>query len=106
MYSAFLETWFAFFPSEQFLVISQERLTADPRATLDAVTTFLGLQPLSDAAIFPGGKAEMKRSNAQGRRRHMLPETQLLLDEFYRPFNERLAALTGEPAFLWHKRST
>ena len=31
----------------------------------------------------------------------MLPETRRLLDDFYRPFNVKLAELLGDTSFLW-----
>jgi hypothetical protein len=31
----------------------------------------------------------------------MLPETRKILDDFYGPFNKRLAILTGDDSFRW-----
>ena len=33
----------------------------------------------------------------------MLPETQRMLDEFYRPYNQRLAAILQDRKFLWEE---
>eukprot|EP00959_Pyramimonas_sp_CCMP1952_P470675 9497091-Pyramimonas_sp.AAC.1 len=33
----------------------------------------------------------------------MLPETRTLLDEFYSPYNAKLASILGDPKWNWHR---
>jgi hypothetical protein len=81
-----VERWRQFFPREQFLFLRFEDLAARPQDLLDSVYEFLGL---------PGHRlAEFPKRNA-GRYEAMKPETRAALTEYFRPHNERLAALTG-----------
>ena len=102
MYSEYVETWQSFFPPDQFLVICQEDIKTAPRPTFDRITTFLGIPPLTDKVLFPDGKGEMKQSNSGGKYKQMLPETRALLDEFYAPFNEKLAFMLNDERFRFH----
>lgn len=42
-----------------------------------------------------------QRKSEQTMRGPMLPETRKLLDDLYRPFNEKLADLLDDQRFLW-----
>lgn len=104
MYSEYLETWLAFFPREQFHVLSQESIRHHPRESFDSVTNFLGIEPMSDKALFGDGKGgEMKQSNAMKHKSKMLTKTRELLNEFYAPFNTKLAEMLKNPEYLWHE---
>jgi N-acetylgalactosamine 4-sulfate 6-O-sulfotransferase len=42
--------------------------------------------------------------NSYGKNEQMLPETRRMVQQFYKPFNERLAKLLGDPYFvLWNQ---
>ncbi len=45
--------------------------------------------------------AQEKIQNKGYRPGGMLPETRILLQEFYAPFNKKLAALLSDNRFLW-----
>lgn len=103
MYACFFDLWFAFFPREQFLVLRQEDLGHNTRAMADAVTAHLRLAPLPDSAL---AAAAGERPNAlRYRGEGMWPQTRRLLNEFYAPFNEQLAAMFNNTEFNYHKRS-
>lgn len=106
MYSAFLQTWHQFFPPSSFLIICQEDVKTVPRDTFDRITEFLGIPPLSNISLFGGADGKMKQSNSGRSRKDMLPETRSLLDEFYAPFNAKLAHITKDNRFLFHIRNS
>ena len=98
MYSEFLETWLRYFPAKQFLVVRKEDLSVEPRAFFNKVTDFLELDRLSDTQLFGPGGEKVKQSNVRsGGRKGMLDKTRVLLDEFYAPYNKKLAAMVGNP---------
>lgn len=98
MYSEFLETWRRYFADEQFLVVRQEDLSDTPREFFDQVTDFLELDRLTDVQLFGKDGAKVKQSNVRsGKRKGMLDKTRALLDEFYAPFNHKLAKMVGNP---------
>lgn len=55
-----------------------------------------------------GDMVRMKRSNSQSTRYPaMNPATRTMLEDFYRPFNDRLALLLGDERYKWlDKRKT
>jgi N-acetylgalactosamine 4-sulfate 6-O-sulfotransferase len=120
-YSEFVATWLAFFPRNQLLVLRQEDLISDPVESYANATTFLGLPPLPVSAILvrsrdgDGGAGEGERNgtsfagavkmknagNYDRGRKTMLPKTRSLLNDFYRPFNRRLAEMLGDERFAY-----
>lgn len=97
MYSEFFEVWMKYFPREQFLVLKQEDLKAEPRESFDSVTDFIGISKLSETQLF-GKNGQVKQSNIRaGKKKTMLPETRKLLYDFYAPFNKKLADMMGQP---------
>lgn len=128
MYSVFLMDWLTVFPREQVLVIRTEDYAANLNLVLKKTFDFLSLgRCLTDIVhnvwkvtserpgliIFAGplsaqGEVEMiNREKANTRQEEdknkgpMLPITRKLLRDFYRPFNEKLADVLGDMAFLW-----
>lgn len=62
------------------------------------MTDFLELDRLSDTQLFGPGGEKVKQSNVRsGGRKGMLDKTRVLLDEFYAPYNKKLAAMVGNP---------
>ena len=45
-----------------------------------------------------------KKQRNAGKKQDVSPETLKLLDEFYKPYNERLAALLGDNKWLYINR--
>ncbi|KAG2452263.1 hypothetical protein HYH02_003287 [Chlamydomonas schloesseri] len=101
MYAEFVDAWTAVFPRQQLLFLRTEDYKAAPREHLQAVMKFLGMRELSDSET--GSLMRLRRFNAQSEKYpRMWPRSRKLLEEFYRPFNEKLAALMGnDPRFLW-----
>ncbi|KAG1659112.1 hypothetical protein FOA52_015905 [Chlamydomonas sp. UWO 241] len=101
MYSEFVEPWTSVFPRDQILFMRSEDYQAAPREHLSAVLKFLGMTDLTDDEW--ERMTSQKKANAQSSRYpRMLPETRALLEEFYAPFNQKLAKLMGDDErYLW-----
>jgi len=103
MYSEFVEAWTDVFPKENILFLRTEDYQAAPKEHLQAVCKFLGIRDLSEEEW--SRLVAVQRANAQSTRYpRMLPETRIMLEEFYRPFNEKLAKLLGDDRFLWQDK--
>jgi len=91
-YAAQLERWLAVYPREQLLVLRSEDLYRDPAGTHARTLEFLGL-PVVTLDEYPRYTRRMagEEMPAASRRR---------LQTYFRPHNERLAALVG-PAMRW-----
>jgi hypothetical protein len=81
-----VERWFEHFPRNQFHFLTLEELAADPRGALDRVLAFLELPP-RDAASF--------RARFAFDYEPLSAATRLRLQEYFRPYNERLYDLLG-----------
>ena len=71
---------------------------------MNRITDFLGVDPVSKdrAQEWFRHKANVQTVfTTDSEKFKMKPETEQLLEEFYRPFNEKLAKLTGSKRFLW-----
>ena len=99
MYSEFFELWFAFFPRDRFLILRQEDIGDNPRAIYDRVTAHLNISRLPDSAIF----RDDNRPNSLQYKSTMLDETRVLLNKFYAPYNEKLAAMEHNDRFNYHR---
>ena len=85
-YAEQIERIHAHFPLDQLLVLQSEALFADPHGQLARVWEFLGLDPARLEGLAP-----MKQGRGQA-----IPQAAVsLLEEHYRPWNERLYALPG-----------
>jgi hypothetical protein len=86
-YAEQLERWLALFPREQLLVLSSERLRADPASSYARVLEHLGARQHS----LPSYPAIFEREYAP-----MAAATHERLVEYFAPHNERLYELLGE----------
>ena len=86
-YADHLANWFGHYDRSRFLLLSTERIGADPQGTLDKSFEFLGLEPFE-----AGG---LKNSNV-GTYEGMNPDTRRMLVDHFRPHNERLYRLLEE----------
>lgn len=105
LYAVYLLDWLAVFNKDQFLILRLEDHASNVKSTMHRVFRFLNLGPLSEKQ-----EALMTRSPASNTRRPedrnlgpMWPVTQRILQDFYRPFNARLAQLLADEAFAWKK---
>ena len=108
MYAMFLPDYFAAFPREQLLVLRSETYGDDVEGGLRAAMAHIGLeQPVAEHW---GPMVDAKRSNKRGSNGRsagsdtgdMRADTRELLNAFYKPYNEELAALLGDDSYLWH----
>ena len=98
MYVEFLHDWLTHFPREQLLFLRNEDYAAAPREHMATVFSFLGIrQPFDTEWTLIG---QMDRANIQ-KKSGMLPETRKMLEEFYAPYNARLAEALGDPRYRW-----
>lgn len=85
-YAEQLERWLELFPRDQFHFVKSEALASDPAEVLAAVHDFLGL-PAHERAEYPALHVaeyeDMPRS------------TRAMLEDYFRPHNERLYELLG-----------
>ena len=86
-YADHLANWFGHYDRSRFLILSTERMGADPQGTLDRSFEFLGLEPFE-----AGG---LKNKNV-GTYEGMNPDTRRMLVDHFRPHNERLYRLLEE----------
>ena len=98
LYSEYLKDWYSVFPAGQILVVTLEQFSANQTYVLDKIYRHLELQPLADSLHHTQNTP--LNANKQGFL-PMLTETRVLLQEFYRPFNKKLAQMLGKDMFLW-----
>uniref|UniRef100_A0A3B3U1T0 Sulfotransferase n=1 Tax=Poecilia latipinna TaxID=48699 RepID=A0A3B3U1T0_9TELE len=103
LYVVYLIDWLAVFSREQILVLRLEDHAFDMKDTLHKVFDFLNLGPLSKEI-----ESQITRSPASNTRRPadknlgpMLPITKEILQDFYKPFNEKLAKVLQKESFRW-----
>ncbi|MFG0317465.1 MAG: sulfotransferase domain-containing protein [Planctomycetota bacterium JB042] len=98
LYADQLERWWAEFPRDRFLIRRSEEFFADPARILDDVARFLGLAPFDWAASGATARAYNRHPYA--------PADAEALDRlraWFRPHNERLAALFDPPREWWDR---
>ncbi len=97
LYAIHIKKWLQFYPRENFLFLKMEELTKNASKSISQITTFLDLSPFSRVeSLF--GRENVLNDNFQA----MEERTKSLLDDFYRPFNEALAALLNDDRYLWN----
>lgn len=85
-YAGQLRRWFAHYPRDRFLILTNEELRADRQGTLDRAFAFLGLEPFG---LPPAGDSNV------GTYRPMDPQVRGMLVEHFRPHNAELEGLLG-----------
>eukprot|EP00058_Branchiostoma_floridae_P005306 XP_002590794.1 hypothetical protein BRAFLDRAFT_78209 [Branchiostoma floridae] len=109
LYEVYLRDWLSIFPRDQILVQRLEDHSKDPNTTMTRVLNFLDLGPVRKGADkdaifgFHTTNSQKKHYDSSGQ---MLPETRRILNEFYRPYNERLVKLLNNTDFLWQENSS
>ena len=114
LYVVFLETWFEVFPRQAFLVIRGEDLWSEDESTRrDAaarVVAHLNLGEDEDAAraiaATPPSAVAGSDEFIPNDSRRMDPKIRAELDDFFAPYNEKLAKLLRDEAFLFRGRDT
>ncbi|XP_054615795.1 heparan sulfate glucosamine 3-O-sulfotransferase 3B1a [Dunckerocampus dactyliophorus] len=115
MYAKHLERWLQYFPMEQLLYVSGERLISDPAGEVARVQDFLGLRRVVTEEHFHFNPAKgfpcLKRPEGNSKphclgktkgRTHpnIDPDVVQRLREFYKPFNRKFYQMTGHD-FGW-----
>lgn len=115
MYAKHLERWLQYFPMDQLLFVSGERLISDPAGEMAHVQDFLGLRRVVTEKNFhfnptkgfpcikrPEGNSKPHCLGKTKGRTHpnINPEVVQRLRDFYRPFNHRFYQMTGHD-FGW-----
>jgi hypothetical protein len=90
-----LQTWFSFFPREQFLILQSEELYRDPNATVQRVTDFLGLSAITK---------NLRKAHNVGSSSTMPQHTRELLAASFADSNRRLGEELGLD-FTWIESS-
>ena len=98
MYIVFIEKWLEHFKREQFLFLRLEDYDDSPSDYMKKVFNFLELDDPDDWNSILTKKVANKHHVD---REEMLPETEKLLRDFFKPYNELLVKLLGDNAYLW-----
>uniref|UniRef100_A0A3Q3KCD4 Sulfotransferase n=1 Tax=Monopterus albus TaxID=43700 RepID=A0A3Q3KCD4_MONAL len=103
IYIVFLLDWLTVFQREQILVLHLENYAANRNVTIKKVFDFLSVGPLLEQVEEALTKHPMsnRRRAADRNLGPMLPATRDLLREFHQPFNQKLASVLDNDAFLW-----
>ncbi|XP_074531135.1 carbohydrate sulfotransferase 15-like [Halichoeres trimaculatus] len=103
MYIIFLLDWLTVFKREQIHVLRLEDYAANLKVTIRTVFDFLSVGPLPEHVEAALTKRPMSNARRAADRNlgPMLPATRDLLREFHQPFNQKLASVLDNKAFLW-----
>ncbi|PWA21586.1 hypothetical protein CCH79_00003268 [Gambusia affinis] len=111
IYAKHLDNWLQYFPMDQILFVSGERLISDPAGELGRVQDFLGLKRIitdkhfyfNQTKGFPclkkaeGSSKPHCLGKTKGRTHPNIdPEVVQRLRDFYRPFNMKFYQMTGQ----------
>ncbi|XP_076446975.1 carbohydrate sulfotransferase 15-like [Babylonia areolata] len=99
VYSVFVEDWLLRFPRDQMLFIRLEDVQSGAD-TVPAVFRFLGLE-MPNESTMETIAVQKSKNTAKISIGPMWNETRRLLDDFYRPFNARLAHILQDRRFTW-----
>ncbi|KAL8609182.1 hypothetical protein ACOMHN_062422 [Nucella lapillus] len=100
VYSVFIEDWLLRLPRDQMLFIRLEDVHRGARV-MPAVFQFLGLESTGQAMKRVARIKERNVGHLAQVTGPLWNETRALLDAFYRPFNDRLAAVLQDRRFAW-----
>ena len=101
IYYVHLRKWMQFYPRENFLFLKTEDMRRYPRQMMAKITEFLGVDRISDHHAKQWLSKEANVQENYQKWFKMKPETEQLLNEFYKPYNMLLANTTGSERFLW-----
>lgn len=103
LYVIYVLDWLSIFSREQILILRLEDHAANRKNTIRRVFDFLqlGRLTLQKEADITKSPASNTRRPANRNLGPMLPITKEILQSFYRPFNQHLAHVLRDPAFLW-----
>ena len=101
MYYVHLHKWMQFYPQENFLFLKTEDMRREPGQIMAQIIEFLGVDWISDQYAKQWLSVEANVQEDYQTKFKMKPETEELLNDFYKSYNELLVNLTGSGCFLW-----
>ncbi|XP_062070003.1 carbohydrate sulfotransferase 15 isoform X2 [Lepus europaeus] len=103
LYAVYLLDWLTVFSKDQFLILRLEDHASNVKYTMHKVFRFLNLGPLSEKqeALLTKSPASNVRRPEDRSLGPMWPVTHKILQDFYGPFNARLAQVLADEAFAW-----
>ncbi len=104
IYYVQIHKWLSVNPRDNCLFLTLEEVSANPDMALNQLANFIGLptynsQPLSEIKLYKNTQHQIDYHNDP--LLHMRRDTKQLLTSFFRPYNQKLAELLGDPKFLW-----
>ncbi|XP_067664163.1 carbohydrate sulfotransferase 15-like [Haliotis asinina] len=100
-YSVFMQQWLKVFPRDQFLILRTEDQDDDPKARLSTVYEYLKLNYTEDTLASITRAPHKNASKKKERMGPMLQKTRVILDGYYRRYNQDLADMLQDKTFLW-----
>jgi len=96
LYYYHIVPWLSVIPRERFLFLRTEDLAYAPQSTMTELWNFLDLYDLPDYI------RTFENVNRQADGLILPTQTKVLLDNFFRPYNELLAHLLSDNKYLWN----
>ncbi|XP_033638929.1 carbohydrate sulfotransferase 15-like [Asterias rubens] len=100
LFSVYLRDWLKFLPRDHIKDFRMEDLKENCPLVLSQLFEFLQLRKLDSPALKRACQRPIGNKHKKPYK-PMLPETQQLLREFYRPYNEELAQMLNDQKYLW-----
>ncbi|ELU03066.1 hypothetical protein CAPTEDRAFT_92334 [Capitella teleta] len=108
-YVTFIQDWLSVFPREQFYFLRLEDYMANKTKAIIEISRFLGTGELSKSYMKYLISTDQYVANARSPEDmeigDMLPETKLILQKYFDPWNKRLAALLNDSSFIYPNKS-
>ena len=95
LYYYHIAPWLKIIPRERFLFLRTEDLAQDTSLTMSKVWHFLNIPDITVTSLHENVNTVIKEIS-------ILPYTKILLDEFFRPYNQLLADLLSNMKYLWN----
>ncbi|KAG2501332.1 hypothetical protein HYH03_001123 [Edaphochlamys debaryana] len=103
MYGLFLEIWQRFIPPSHWLIIDADEYFNNEAATLERVVDFLGLTKANETVMKDMTSLPKAPTYASGQE-PIQPEAKKILKDLYKPYNTKLAQVTGDPRYeKWNR---
>ncbi|KAK2139479.1 hypothetical protein LSH36_1763g00016 [Paralvinella palmiformis] len=102
IYYVYIADWLEVFPRDQFLVIRAEDYYNNRSGVLADVYQFLGLRHVGPKLFRINNKSVVNRGMQHNK--VMSRETRIMLTDFFKPYNIKLAELLRDKRFLWNTR--
>ena len=100
MYAVYIQDWLKVFPRSSFAFVKHEEYAINKTHVMNEhVLPMLGLKSYTARQLRFIQVSETRNKGTY--HAEILPETRKMLDEFYAPFNERLARILGDTKWLW-----